>query len=143
MRVMQQIRDILSCRDIPEGLIAQQKSVRYYNMLCLFDDPGATENPISFKVTRHHNEADIDITALKALIFCGPYTIIEAKKALITCFKEEDTDMQLNILSGLFARKTWRVCEKEDHLQRIKYSQLYAELLHVHQNPDQGNSREA
>ena len=142
MRVMQQIRDILSCRDIPKELIAGQKSVRYYNMLCLFDDPGASENPISFKIVRHHNQADIENITLNALIFRGPFTTKEAKNALLQCFREEDTDMQWNILDALFKRKNHRACEDEEHPQRIEYAHLYAELMQVYQNPDQGSARE-
>ena len=143
MRVMQQIRDILSCRDVPEELIAKQKSVRYYNMLCLFDDPGASENPISFKITRHHNAAEIESITLNALIFCGPFSIKEAKNTLIQCFREENKDLQLNILTGLFDRRTWRACENEEHPQRIRYSQLYAELMQVYQTSDELNTRRA
>ena len=142
MRVMQQIRDILSCRDIPEELIARQKSVRYYNMLCLFDDPGASENPISFKIVRHHNQADIENITLNALIFRGPHTIKEAKNALVQCFREETKDIQYNILDGLFKRRTWRVCENEAHEQRMAYSDLYQELLVEHQTSEQGSARE-
>jgi hypothetical protein len=143
MRVMQQIRKILSCEDVDREFFKSQKTTRYYNMLCLFDDPGASENPISFRITRHHNAAEVESITLNALIFRGPFTIKEAKNTLIQCFREEDTDMQFDILQFLFTRRTWRVCEDETHKDRIAYSYLYSELMQVHQAPDQGNFKEA
>ena len=125
---MQQIRDILSCEGVDPILLKSQKSARYYNMLCLFDDPGASENPISFSVTRHHNQAEVEAVTLNALIFLGPYTIKEAKNTLIQCFKEEHPDLQKHILQNLHTKRTWRSCEKPDHVQRISYELIYKEL---------------
>ena len=102
-----------------------QLAIRYYNLLCLLDDPGSS---ISSIVSNTGSQTQISKNCIFNEVILGENVSKYLSKKIIENFSELDSTSKDLIINHLEACEGQILCSNPNDEKRIKYSDLLQDL---------------